>query len=170
MLATLLRLLGSFDAAEEELHDAFAAAAEQWPRDGVPRNPYAWLVSAGRFKTISRWRQNARLARALPELLAQSETSSEPFGYARVSTRRRVAEALGLLALMLLHEARRTARVDAAGDLVLLGDQDRELWDSELICEAQSLIERALKTRRIDPYVLQARLLVHRCQRNQVTR
>ena len=54
MLATLLRLLGSFDAAEEALHDAFAAAAEQWPRDGVPGNPYAWLVSAGRFKTINR--------------------------------------------------------------------------------------------------------------------
>ena len=78
MLATLLRLLGNFDASEEALHDAFAAAAEQWPRAGVPGNPYAWLVSAGRFKTINRWRQNARLARALRELLAQSETSSEP--------------------------------------------------------------------------------------------
>ena len=52
MLATLIRLLGDFDLAEEALHDAFAAAVEQWPRDGVPANPRAWLVSAGRFKAI----------------------------------------------------------------------------------------------------------------------
>lgn len=54
VLATLIRLLGGFDAAEEALHEAFAAAAAQWPREGVPANPYAWLVSAGRFKTIDR--------------------------------------------------------------------------------------------------------------------
>ena len=66
VLATLIRLLGGFEPAEEALHDAFAAAAEQWPRDGVPANPYAWLVSTGRFKTISRWRRQARLADVLP--------------------------------------------------------------------------------------------------------
>ena len=70
VLATLIRLLGDFDAAEEALHEAFAAAAEQWLTQGVPDNPYAWLVSAGRFKTIDRWRREARLARALPELAA----------------------------------------------------------------------------------------------------
>ena len=60
VLATLIRLLGDFDLAEEALHDAFRAAVEQWPRDGVPANPRAWLVSAGRFKAIDGIRRNAR--------------------------------------------------------------------------------------------------------------
>lgn len=59
VLATRIRLLGGFDAAEEALHDAFAVAAEQWPREGVPPSPYAWLVSTARFKTIDRWRRQA---------------------------------------------------------------------------------------------------------------
>lgn len=274
VLATLIRLLGGFDQAEEALHDAFAAAAETWPRDGVPANPYAWLVSAGRFKTIDRWRRQARLTGALPELAAMAEAQPEPAmpehikddelrliftcchpalapdarialtlrevggltteeiarayltpaptvaqrilrakarirdeaipyevpapvelparlesalqviylifneGYAAtvgpglmrddlsaeaIRLGRLLAdllpgdpEALGLLALMLLHQARRAARVDAAGDLVLLEDQDRSLWDRDRIAEAQGLIERALGARRIGPYVLQA--------------
>jgi RNA polymerase sigma-70 factor (ECF subfamily) len=65
VLATLIRVLGGFDAAEEALHEAFAAAAEQWPREGVPANAYSWLVSTGRFKTISRWRRHTRLSGAL---------------------------------------------------------------------------------------------------------
>src|SRR5512134_3095485 len=60
VLATLIRLLGSFDIAEEALHDAFTAAVEQWPREGVPANPRAWLVSAGRFKAIDKIRRRAR--------------------------------------------------------------------------------------------------------------
>src|SRR6266480_4738631 len=60
VLATLIRLLGDFDVAEEALHDAFKAALEQWPRDGVPANPRAWLVSAGRFKAIDGKRRLAR--------------------------------------------------------------------------------------------------------------
>src|SRR5687768_17831288 len=60
VLATLIRLLGDFDVAEEALHDAFRAALEQWPRDGVPANPRAWLVSAGRFKAIDGLRRRAR--------------------------------------------------------------------------------------------------------------
>src|SRR5216117_2648158 len=60
ILATLIRLLGDFDLAEEALHDAFRAALEQWPRDGVPANPRAWLVSAGRFKAIDSMRRRAR--------------------------------------------------------------------------------------------------------------
>ena len=60
VLATLIRLLGDFDVAEEALHDAFSAALEQWPRDGVPANPRAWLVSAGRFKAIDGMRRRAR--------------------------------------------------------------------------------------------------------------
>ena len=73
VLATLIRLLGGFDAAEEALHDAFAAAAESWPRDGVPANPYAWLVSTGRFKTIDRWRRRARSDQALSGLAVLME-------------------------------------------------------------------------------------------------
>jgi len=73
VLATLIRLLGGFDAAEEALHEAFAAAVEAWPRDGIPENPYAWLVSTGRFKTVDRWRRQARLACALPELAALAD-------------------------------------------------------------------------------------------------
>src|SRR5205823_2627226 len=68
ILATLIRLLGDFDLAEDALHDAFAVAMEQWPRDGVPANPRAWLVSAGRFKAIDELRRRARFDRSLPQL------------------------------------------------------------------------------------------------------
>src|SRR5512135_1019006 len=71
VLATLIRLLGDFDLAEEALHDAFGAALEQWPRDGVPANPRAWLVSTGRFKAIDGMRQRARLEASLAELAEQ---------------------------------------------------------------------------------------------------
>ncbi|MFM9843947.1 MAG: RNA polymerase sigma factor [Dongiaceae bacterium] len=273
VLATLIRVLGGFDAAEEALHEAFAAAADQWPREGVPANPYSWLVSAGRFKAIDRWRRQARLAAALPQLAALADPAQEPAaaetiqddelrlifvcchpalaqdasialtlrevggltteeiarayltraptiaqrivrakakiraealpyeiparaelparldsvlrviylifneGYAATEgpslTRAGLCaeairlgrltvelledpEALGLLALMLLHESRRTARIDAAGDLVLLDDQDRTSWDRALMAEAQGLIGRALTLRRVGPYLLQA--------------
>src|SRR5436309_15434857 len=66
VFATLVRLVGDFDIAEEALHDAFKAALEQWPRDGVPANPRAWLVSTGRFKAIDAIRRHARLER-LPD-------------------------------------------------------------------------------------------------------
>ena len=268
--ATLIRLVGSFDAAEEALHEAFVVAAEQWPRTGVPANPYAWLVSTGRFKMIDRWRRQARHAAAeLPALLeAQEPAMLEPIpddelrliftcchpalapdarvaltlrevggltteeiaraylvppptigqrivrakakirdaairyevpagaelparldsvlhvvylifneGYAATEGPRlvradlcaeaiRIArhlvalldepEALGLLALMVLHESRRAARVDADGDLVLLEDQERAAWDRGQIAEAQAILERALLARRVGPYVLQA--------------
>jgi RNA polymerase sigma-70 factor, ECF subfamily len=276
VLATLIRLLGAFEPAEEALHEAFAAAAEQWPREGVPPNPYGWLVSTGRFRIISRWRRQARVNGALPELLALSTAEAEPCtpaaiqddelrllfvcchpalppdarialtlrevggltteeiarayltptptiaqrivrakakiksdalpyevptradlparlesvlaviylifneGYAATdgphltrpdlsSEAIRLArlssallqepeepEALGLLALLLLHDARRATRVDSAGDLVLLEDQDRARWDRSQIAEARSLLERALGLRRVGPYVLQA--------------
>ena len=63
VLATLIRLLGDFDLAEEAMHDAFAAAVEQWPRAGIPENPRAWLVSTGRFKAIDAVRRRARHGR-----------------------------------------------------------------------------------------------------------
>ncbi len=78
MLATLIRLLGDFELAEEGLHDAFAAAVEQWPRDGVPDNPRAWLVSAGRFKTIDRIRKRARFDSNVRELAIHLETQEQP--------------------------------------------------------------------------------------------
>src|ERR1700741_5364999 len=65
VLATLIRLLGDFDVAEEALHDAFIAAVEQWPRDGIPDNPRTWLLSAGRFKAIDALRRRARFDASL---------------------------------------------------------------------------------------------------------
>src|SRR5437763_13683524 len=77
VLATLIRLLGSFDLAEEALHDAFAAAVEQWPSDGVPANPRAWLVSAGRFKAIDRIRRRAKLDETVTELVRELDVDAE---------------------------------------------------------------------------------------------
>src|SRR5688572_2531558 len=71
VLATLIRLLGDFDLAEEALHEAFAAAVERWPRDGTPANPRAWLVSTGRFKAIDRLRRRTRFDASLAELAEQ---------------------------------------------------------------------------------------------------
>ena len=275
VFATLVRLLGDFDLAEEALHDAFRAALEQWPRDGVPANPRAWLVSAGRFKAIDGIRRRARFValddvaeqvEAIPddaspwddegieddrlrlvftcchpalspdaqvaltlrevcglttEEIAQAFLSSAPTlaqrivrakakirdaripyqvptpaelperldsvlrvvylvfneGYSASSgeslTRVDLSgeairlgrllvemlpepEAVGLLALMLLHEARRAARALPTGELVLLADQDRSLWNREQIAEGSALVQRALGSRRFGPYTLQA--------------
>ncbi|HXV37925.1 MAG TPA: RNA polymerase sigma factor [Myxococcota bacterium] len=274
VFASLIRLLGDFDLAEDALHDAFRAAVEQWPRDGVPANPRAWLVSTGRFKGIDRIRKRARLddrdrsadaleaastaepgeqeeieddrlrlvftcchpalppdaqvaltlreicdlsteeiARAFlvkPSAIAQRIVRAKnkiraariPYevpargelperldsvlrvvylvfneGYSASSgdavTRRDLsgeairlgrllaellpeAGVLGLLALMLLHESRRAARSTDDGELILLDDQDRTLWDREQIAEGIALVERALASRRLGPYTLQA--------------
>ena len=77
MLATLIRLLGDFDLAEEALQDAFAAAVTQWPVDGLPDNPRAWLISAGRFKAIDRLRRRARFDASLEELALRFEQATE---------------------------------------------------------------------------------------------
>ncbi len=276
VLATLIRLLGDFDLAEEALHDAFAAALERWPRDGVPGNPRAWLVSTGRFKAIDGMRRRARYDARLGQLAIQLETAASssaevdddgveddrlrliftcchpalspdarvaltlrevcgltteeiarayltgaptlaqrivrakakirdariPYqiparadlperldavlqvvylvfneGYSASSgaslTRADLSgeairlgrllaellpepEVLGLLALMLLHESRRAARTSADGELVLLTEQDRALWDGGMIAEGQALVERAIRSRRFGPYTLQA--------------
>lgn len=272
VLATLIRLLGDFDLAEEALHDAFRAALEQWPRDGVPANPRAWLVSAGRFKAIDAMRRRARfdalddvaepavdedagwedesiaddrlrliftcchpalaadaqialtlrevcgltteeiarafltrastLAQRIVRAKAKIREARIPYqvptpaelahrldavlrviylvfneGYAASSgaslTRADVSteairlgrlvvellpepEAMGLLALMLLQESRRAARTSPTGDLILLEDQDRALWNRTQIAEGLALVEQALASRRIGPYILQA--------------
>lgn len=285
VLATLIRLLGGFEAAEEALHEAFAAAAERWPREGVPANPYAWLVSAGRFRTIDRWRRQARLAAATTELAALADPAIEPalseeiqddelrliftcchpalppdaqialtlrevagltteeiarayltrppvIGQRIVRAKARIrdealpyevpgrtelpsrlqsvlrvvylvfnegysatagpqltrqdlcaeairlgrllaallpdAEALGLLALMLLHESRRTARTDEAGELVLLEDQDRSRWDRAAIAEAGHLIEQGFARRSLGPYLLQAAIAATHAEADSV--
>jgi RNA polymerase sigma-70 factor (ECF subfamily) len=277
VFATLVRVLGDFDLAEEALHDAFASAIEQWPRDGVPENPRAWLVAAGRFKAIDAMRRRARfdaslgeiaerlnaessgdvagqinegieddrlrliftcchpaiaaearaaltlrevcgltteeIARAFlttPSTLAQRvvrakakiKSANIPYqvpsladlperldtvlhvvylvfneGYSASSgasvTRADLSgeairlgrllmellpepEVVGLLALMLLQESRRTARMSPEGDLVLLENQDRSLWNREEIREGVALVERALRSGRVGPYTLQA--------------
>ena len=276
VFSPLVRLLGSFDRAEEALHDAFKAAAERWPIDGVPGNPVAWLISAGRFRAIDRlrreerfapWEENAQEAEAHPDpvgLLNEKEileddrlrliftcchpslseqarvalTLREVCGLTteaiasavlvkpttlaqrivRAKAKIRIAripyqvpdenqlperltsvlrvvylifnegyspsagnkttnaelsqeavrlgrllkdllqepEVDGLLALMLLQESRRTARESSNEDLILLGEQDRSLWDRGLILEGQTLVESALRSHRFGPYTLQA--------------
>src|SRR4051794_4277515 len=77
VFATLIRLLGDFDLAEEAMHDAFAAAVEQWPREGVPDNPRAWLISAGRFRAIDAMRRRARFDASLGALAERLNKSSD---------------------------------------------------------------------------------------------
>ena len=276
ILATLIRLLGDFDLAEDALHDAFRAALELWPKDGIPANPRAWLISTGRFKGIDVIRRRSRfdasqesvfdemysnspgaealneeeikddrlrliftcchpalapearaaltlrevcgltteeIARAfligaptlaqrivrakskirearipyqvpsaaeLPErldavlqvvylvfnegyyassgaTLTRSDLSGEAIRLGRLLNELMPeAEVAGLLALMLLQESRRAARTSRAGELVLLEDQDRSLWNREMIGEGIALVEQSLKSRRFGAYTLQA--------------
>lgn len=278
VLATVIRLLGDFDAAEEALHEAFAVAVERWSQEGVPANPRAWLISTGRFKAIDGMRRRARFDASLPELARQLELESiatgpqEPDddsvdddrlrliftcchpalppeaqvamtlrevcgltteeiarafltkattvaqrivrakakirdagipyvvpsetdlpdrldavlqvvylvfneGYSASSggslTRHDLSgeairlgrlltkllpepEPVGLLALMLLQDSRHAARASPTGDLILLENQDRTLWNRDQIEEGVSLVERALSSRRVGPYTVQA--------------
>lgn len=276
VLATLIRLLGDFDLAEEALHEAFAAALAQWPGEGMPANPRAWLVSAGRFKAIDQLRRRARfntslthIAEELEEAITDSEEWGEdsveddqlrliftcchpslspeaqlaltlrevcgltteeiaraflvspstiaqrivrakakirdaaiPYevptgeqlperldillqviyllfneGYSASSgealTRQPLSreairlgrlvrelmpqtEVLGLLALMLLQDARSAARSDAQGELITLEDQDRSLWNHSQIAEGSDIIQQALRQNNIGGYSLQA--------------
>jgi RNA polymerase sigma-70 factor, ECF subfamily len=278
VLATLIRLLGDFDRAEEALHDAFAAALDAWPGDGIPENPRAWLVSTGRFKAIDRIRRAARFDAAVGELATQPEpvvlpdselieessdvtddrlrliftcchpalnadarialtmrevcgleteqiakaflTSAPTLAQRIVRAKNKIRdaripyqiparedlpdrlatvlhviylvfnegysasvgdavtrpdlsgeairlgrllvellpepEAIGLLALMLLHDARRPARTSADGELILLEAQDRSLWNRAQIDDGLALVEGALSSRQVGPYALQA--------------
>jgi RNA polymerase sigma-70 factor (ECF subfamily) len=275
IFATLIRLLGDFDLAEDAMHEAFRVAMEQWPRDGIPDNPRAWLVSTGRFKAIDTLRKqnrfdaslgavvekfgllythtditdaaikddqlrliftcchpllsfNARVALTLREVCgltteaiahafltnpptlaqrivrakAQIRDARIPYevpshealpdrlsavlqviylvfneGYAASSgktlTRPDISgeairlgrllvdllpepEAVGLLSLMLLHESRRIARTSPDGDIVLLEDQDRALWNQVLMAEGSRLARQAWRADQIGPYTIQA--------------
>ncbi|MEL7548603.1 RNA polymerase sigma factor [Pseudomonas protegens] len=274
ILATLIRLLGDFDLAEEALHEAFFVAVERWRSDGVPDNPRAWLVSVGRFKAIDALRRRARFAASQAALLSQLEQleqddwsaedvqddrlrliftcchpalaadaqvpltlreicdlSTEEIARAFLATPATIAqrivrakakirdaripyqvpalselperlesvlrviylvfnegysasmgaeltredltreairlgylllellpeaEVMGLLALMLLHESRRGARLSSDGELVLLDEQDRGLWQQDLIEQGCALVERGLRSGQAGPYCLQA--------------
>src|SRR2546426_928784 len=191
ILATLIRVLGDFDVAEEALQEAFEVALEQWPAAGLPDNPVAWLIGTARHKAIDRIRRRALLAQKQDEiarhleLLAEEEEAPVPEDRLRLiftcchpalATEAQVAltlrtlgrmlvellparaEPMGLLALMLLHDARRETRLDGAGDIVLLQDQDRTRWDHAQIDEGAELVETALREsgRPPGPYALQA--------------
>lgn len=284
VLATLIRLLGDFDLAEEALHEAFRAALEQWPAEGMPANPRAWLVSTGRFKGIDAIRRRAKfespldtltdtqipaapaeegeaeepiqddrlrliftcchpalapearsaltlrevcgltteaiaraflaapsaiaqrivrakakirdaripyevpLAAELPdrldtvlqvlylvhnegysassgESLTRPDLSGEAIRLGRLLKELLpVPEVLGLLALMLLQESRRAARTSGGGDLILLADQDRDLWNRAYILEGSALVTQALRSRRAGPYALQAAIAATHAQ------
>ena len=286
VLATLIRLLGDFDAAEEALHEAFAVAVDQWAREGVPANPRAWLVSTGRFKAIDGMRRRARHDASLGELAKQAEcatasideeqqedecveddrlrliftcchpaltpeaqvamtlrevcglTTEEiarafltkpptiaqrivrakakirdariPYevpperelpdrldavlrvvylvfneGYSAsfgdTVTRHDLCgeairlgrvliqllpqpEAMGLLGLLLLQDSRRAARTSPAGDLILLEDQDRSLWNQNQITEGVSLVQQALSAGQVGPYTIQAAIAAAHAQ------
>ena len=276
IFATLVRLLGDFELAEDALQDAFRIAMEQWPRDGVPANPRAWLISTGRFRSIDTLRHHARsdtsldeiservipnanynmeqrdeeieddrlrliftcchpalapdarvaltlrevcgltteaiaqaylttpttlaqrIVRAkarirdehipyevpsredLPERLAavlqviylvfnegysassgesltRADLSGEAIRLGRLLVRLRPdPEAIGLLALMLLHESRRATRTSSQGEMILLEDQDRSLWNRDQITEGIALLRGVLMSGRAGPYTLQA--------------
>ena len=285
VLATLVRLLGDLDLAEESMHEAFAAALESWPQTGIPDNPRPWLISTARFKAIDAMRRRARFDGAQRDLVAHMESrannapsgneeigdeeigdeeieddrlrliftcchpalppegqvaltlrevcgltteeiaraflvtpatlaqrivrskakireASIPYevpapqelperldavlqviylvfneGYSAAAgaevTRAELTgeairlgrllaelqpepEIMGLLALMLLHESRRSARTSPAGELILLDNQDRSLWNREQIAEGVALVEKALNSRRFGAYTLQA--------------
>ena len=262
VLATLIRLLGDFDLAEEALQDAFAAALERWPVEGTPANPRSWLISTGRFKAIDRMRKRRREVSDevdVPQELTESEDyavaddrlrlvftcchpalnpdaqvamtlrevcglTTEQVAAAFLTTAPTLAqrivrakskirdaripyevpersdlperlasvlhvvylvfnqgyftqahlaleairlgrllvellpepEAIGLLALMLLHDARRATRTSAAGELVPLEEQDRSQWNHAQIKEGVALVERALSSRSFGPFALQA--------------
>lgn len=129
VLATLIRHVGDYQLAEDAVQDAFATAVATWPRDGAPANPGAWLtVVTARRKAID------RLGRLLPG----------------------EAEVHGLLGLMLLHDARRGARVDDRGDYVALDEQDRTRWDAGRVREGLGALAAAAPLHRPGPYQLQA--------------
>src|SRR6266545_4338708 len=163
ILATLIRLLGDIDVAEEALQEAFAAGLEQWPVAGMPANPVSWLVSTGRLKAamvVVYLVFNEGYTASFGERLVRNELCEQAIRLGRMLVELLPihAEPKGLLALMLLHDSRRETRLDGSSDLVLLEDQDRTRWDRAQIDEGTALVEDALSEggQPPGPYALQA--------------
>src|SRR5438552_2450561 len=186
IVATLIRLVRDFDLAEEAAQEAFTAAVDQWRASGVPEFPRAWIVQTARPNAIDRIRRPARLDAVLTVIyLVFTEGYAATRGDALVRTDlcaeairlgRLVralmglpapAEATALLALMLLHDSRREARLDEAGELVLLEHQDRRRWNQRQIAEALPLVEEALRGGP-GPFALQAAIAALHCQATRV--
>lgn len=149
VFATLIRRLGDFDLAEEAAHDAFRAALEQWPRDGEPANPRAWLTSVGRFKGIDRIRRRARF----DPLDDDAGPATDPGEAAEEQDNGDVEDNLLRLIFICCHPA---LAPDAQVALMLLEDQDRSLWNRKQIGEGLALVKQALASHRFGPYTLQA--------------
>src|SRR5437667_218405 len=174
IVATLIRLVRDFDLAEDAAQDAFAAAVDQWPVAGIPDVPRAWIIQTARHKAIDRIRRHARFAEKLEayaptrgEALVRTDLCAEAIRLARLvralMAPQPPSEATGLLALMLLHDSRREARLDPAGDLVLLEAQDRTRWNGKQIAEALPLVEEGLRGGP-GPFALQAAIAALHCQ------
>src|SRR5438034_823858 len=178
IVATLIRLVRDFDVAEEAAQEAFAVAVDQWRASGVPEFPRAWIIQTARHKAIDRIRRQTRFAEKLDaytaagaSLTVEAPVRPDPCVEAiRLARLVRTllapqppAEATALLALMLLHDSRRDARLDAAGDLILLEAQDRSRWNHAQITEALPLVEEALRGGP-GPFALQAAIAALHCQ------
>jgi predicted RNA polymerase sigma factor len=155
VVAVLARRFGELDISEEAAADAFAAAVERWPTDGVPPNPGAWLTTTGNRKAIDRLRREGKRDEKQNEGYLATGPDTDPVRHDLTAEAIRLTrliralvpgdgEVAGLLALMLLTEARRTARVSATGELVTLDEQDREAWDAALIAEGHRLVRERL--------------------------
>src|SRR5438876_543360 len=174
IVATLIRLVGDFDLAEEAAQEAFAAAVNQWRASGVPEFPRAWIIQTARHKAIDRLRRRTRFEEKLESYATSGfsrtiqeldyDTSEIPDDRLRlIFTCCHPAETTALVALMLLQDSRRDARLDEAGDLVVLEDQDRRRWDQRQIAEALPLVEEALRGGP-GPYALQAAIAAVHCR------
>src|SRR5919204_562321 len=168
VLATLIRQAGDFQLAEDAVQDAFEAAVTAWRRDGIPANPGAWITTAARRRAIDRLRRDRSVTDRAERLAAlmrldagheEEPTMADAGSIVGERLSRLIpddAEVWGLSSLMLLHDARRAARVDSSGRWVALDEQDRSLWDQGRIREGLARLERAVRLRRPGEYQLHA--------------
>src|SRR5438093_1448093 len=172
IVATLIRLVRDFDVAEDAAQEAFTAAVDQWRVSGIPEFPRAWIIQTARHKAIDRIRRRTRFAEKLDAYTAAGASltveAPEFVPGDLPDDRLRLIftvchPAPALLALMLLHDSRRDTRLDEAGDLVLLEEQDRRRWNHDQIAEALPLVDEALRGGP-GPFGLQAAIAALHCQ------